>query len=38
MSSVSDAISQQNEWTFAKTSRLVTSLFCKVNVSYGPQN
>ncbi|KAG8012883.1 Fanconi anemia group A protein, partial [Nibea albiflora] len=30
---VSDAITLQNEWTFAKASRLVTSLFRKVNTT-----
>ncbi|KAM9351947.1 Fanconi anemia group A protein [Symphorus nematophorus] len=31
---VSDAIMQQNEWTFAKANRLVTSLFRKLAVSF----
>lgn len=35
---MSDAITRQNEWTFTKSSRLVTSLFCKVNVSCSPCN
>ncbi|XP_044047745.1 Fanconi anemia group A protein [Siniperca chuatsi] len=31
---VSDAITLQNEWTFAKTSRLLTSFFCKLAVIF----
>ncbi|XP_078114148.1 Fanconi anemia group A protein [Sander vitreus] len=31
---VSDAITLQNEWTFAKASRLLTSLFCKLAVIF----
>lgn len=31
---MSDAITQQNKWTFAKASRLLTSLFRKVSVIY----
>ncbi|XP_028287387.1 Fanconi anemia group A protein [Parambassis ranga] len=31
---VSDAITLQNEWTFAKASRLLTSLFCKLAVVF----
>nr|XP_046249117.1 Fanconi anemia group A protein isoform X2 [Scatophagus argus] len=31
---VSDAIAQQNEWTFAKSSRLMTSLFRKLAVIF----
>ncbi|XP_038562985.1 Fanconi anemia group A protein isoform X1 [Micropterus salmoides] len=31
---VSDAITLQNEWTFAKASRLLTSVFCKLAVIF----
>ncbi|XP_075996356.1 Fanconi anemia group A protein [Genypterus blacodes] len=31
---VSDAVSMQSEWTFAKTSSLLTSLFCKLAVIF----
>ncbi|XP_070763444.1 Fanconi anemia group A protein-like [Enoplosus armatus] len=31
---VSDAITLQNEWTFAKASRLLTSLFCQLAVVF----